>query len=354
MLSDLIKKFNALKLFDKASVKLTSFYVLIVMIISIFFSVALFSISSGEIERGLGRQSIVLHDFQVGLLPPNTILNLENIREKQLKESNQILMMDLVYFNLLILVLSTLLSYYLARKSLEPIEKAMELQNRFTADASHELRTPLTAMKSEIEVNLRDKKLGINDAKKLLTSNLEEIGKLELLSNALLKLARADGDYSSKFDSIPLSDIIIEAYERVEGLADDKKTEIVVSGLESSGQTQVLGDKQSLTELFVILLDNAIKYSPKNSKIKIIAEAERRHVVVKIKDHGIGIKASDLSYIFNRFYRADTSRCKDQVCGYGLGLSIAKRIVEIHDGDIEVTSKPGKGSQFQVKLPSAK
>ena len=175
---------------------------------------------------------------------------------------------------------------------------------------------------------------------------MEEIGKLESLSDALLNLAKFDEVNKLEFRELNLDEIIAAAYEKVEGLAKKKEIEIEAKLVKS----KMLGDKTSLTELFVILLDNAIKYSPKNSKILIGIKKERGHAAVKIRDRGIGIKASDLPYIFERFYRADQSRSKEKADGYGLGLSIAKRIVELHNGEISATSTPGKSSEFIVKL----
>jgi len=229
----------------------------------------------------------------------------------------------------------------------------MEAQNRFTADASHELRTPLTAMRTEIEVAIRDKKMNLLEARELLNSNLEEISKLEVLSSALLKLAKNDGQIAKEFSKVVVSDVIIEAYEKVESLAREKEIKIECHPELGSGSlpnVSILGDRQSLTELFVILLDNAIKYSPKNSKIKIVVLEDSKDVSIKISDSGIGIKASDLPHIFDRFYRADHSRNKDKVDGYGLGLSIAKQIVDFHGGNIKAESKAGKGTNFVVKF----
>lgn len=330
--------------FKFAYLKLTAFYILIVMIISIGFSISLFKISSNEINRGLGQQTNILRNlpFNDRMVP-----NFDQIRKDQLGQSNVHLKINLIYFNLLILVLSGIISYFLAKKTLKPIEDSMIAQSRFTADASHELRTPLAAMRAEIEVALRDKNLNLNFSKKLLNSNLEEIEKLEVLSVALLKLARIEENTKQKFEIISLEDIITEAFEKVEKLADKKEIEFQVK----LKDFKIKGDCQSLVELFVILFDNAIKYSPKKSKIIITMEKDKNHIVVKIKDHGVGIKASDLPYIFNRFYRADMSRSKEQVDGYGLGLSIAEQITKFHKGRIEVTSRPGKGSEFTVKFP---
>lgn len=332
--------------FRNAYLKLTIFYVLIAMTISVAFSISLYRISSNELDRGFGNQVQALRDIPMRDMALQQIPDFEQIRLDQLDESNDHLRLNLIYFNLLILLLSSVVSYLLARKTLEPIKEAMDTQNRFTADASHELRTPLTAMKTEIEVNLRDKKLGLSEAKKLLQSNLEETEKLESLSNALLKLASYDEEVKSSFNKISLEEVLTEAYEKVECLAN-KKSIFFENNLQN---IFVKGDKQSLVELFIILIDNAIKYSPVKSKILINICKEKDWGVVKIRDYGIGIKASDLPHIFDRFYRADTSRSKEKIEGYGLGLSIAKSIVNLHKGTIDAFSKPDKGSEFVVKL----
>ena len=325
-------------MFKAAYLKLTAFYVLIIMVISISFSFAIFDISSKEIGRGLGPQNRIFNE----ILPDN-LKDFENLRILQIKESSRNLKTNLFYYNLIILILSLIGSYFLARKTLKPIEDAMEAQSRFTADASHELRTPLAAMKTEIEVSLRSPNLNLSLSKKLLKSNLEEIDKLEKLSNALLKISRLNEE-KKNFEKINLDEIVVEAFEKVEKLATRKDIDFENKII----HTKVLGEHQSLVELFVILLDNAVKYSSNGSKINIFMQKEGQHTIVKIKDHGIGIKASDLPYIFNRFYRADISRAKEKIDGYGLGLAIAKQIVELHSATISVESKPGKGSVFTI------
>lgn len=337
--------------FNNAYLRLTLFYVLIVMTISIGFSYALFNISSKELNKGLTKQNNALRDtpinqnMQNGAVQPFSI-NFEDLRSNQIEESNKNLRNNLICFNLIILAISSFASYFLAKKTMSPIEEALEAQNRFTTDASHELRTPLSAMRAEIEVALRDEKFNLSEAKKLLQSNLEETEKLESLSNALLKLARYQENDDYQMEKVSLKEIIVEAYEKVEKMANKKSIEFENDFLD----LYTTGCHQNLTELFVILLENAIKYSPEKSKIHILMKKENDKAIVKIKDEGIGIKASDLPYIFNRFYRSDISRSKEKINGYGLGLSIAHKIIEIHNGVIAVSSKQGKGSEFSVKL----
>ncbi|MCX6811327.1 MAG: HAMP domain-containing sensor histidine kinase [Candidatus Berkelbacteria bacterium] len=334
--------------FKSAYLKLTLFYVLIVMIISLVFSFVIYNISSSELNRGLGRQTRVLRELPTENRPPFPIQDLEKIRLEQLDASNNHLRLNLIYFNLLILALSSIASYFFAKRTLRPIEEMVNAQNRFIADASHELKTPLTAMRAEIEVNLRDRKLKLSETKKLLKSNLEEINKLESLSSALLKLAKYQEDLKLDFEKLSLPEIVTKAYEKVENIASEKSIEFD----NNFEEVYIKGDKQSLVELFVILLDNAVKYSPKKSKVSIKISKDHKFAQIKIIDHGVGIKASDLPYIFNRFYRADNSRSKEEIDGYGLGLSIAKRITELHGGNIIVKSKIRDGSTFIVKLPA--
>jgi len=333
--------------FKSAYIKLTAIYVVIVMVISITFSVVLYQISSRELNRGLGRQGEVLRNLPPPEFIPQSRGAIEKTRVAQLEESNNHLKINLIYFNLLILFVSGGLSYFLARRTLKPIEEMVDIQNRFTADASHELRTPLTAMKTEIEVGLRDKKFNTADAKKLLGSNLEEIGKLETLSNELLTLAKYQDSGEFPFEKVDLKEVVDEALDKVETLAKNKgiKFDSTLADVKTSA------NKQGLVELAVILLENAIKYSPKNSKIAISTEIKDKHAYIKVQDWGIGIEASDIPFIFNRFYRADISRSKEVMEGYGLGLSIAKKIVEKHHGKIEVESKLDHGSTFTVVLP---
>lgn len=330
---------------DFAVIKLSVFYVLIVMTISVSFSLILHKISYQEIDRGLGRQMRTIWQ-ENNVIPMGRMIDFDRIRQEQIDGANKRLTINLIYFNLLILILSSIVSYFFAKKTLEPIKKSMEEQSRFTADASHELRTPLTAMKTEIEVALRDKNFSLEEAKTLLNSNLEEISKLESLSNALLKITRNE-DIKINFETINLKKSVSEALKKITNLAEKKNIEFNKELVD----IKIKGDAERLTELFITIFDNAIKYSPRDSKVLVRIREHGGFATIKIKDQGIGIKASDLPYIFNRFYRADSSREKEKASGYGLGLAIAKQIVDLHDGTISVTSKVQGGSEFIIKLP---
>jgi len=327
---------------QSATTKLTLSYLTIIMIMSIGFSVILFRISSSELEHGLrasGPQTVEIFGIQGQS-------SFNQFRTVRLNESDQRLRNNLVLFNIVTLIIGGALSYLLARKSLEPIEEAMEAQSRFTADASHELRTPLTAMQTEIEVSLRNPKLDKQAAVELLKSNLEEVGKLKSLADGLLRLARQDSQ-QLVLAKLPLSKVAAEAIERVAIKA--KQNNIKIDNNIKS--MNVHADKEALTEILVILLDNAIKYSPPNKTVKLSAE-QNGNTDMKVSDEGYGISATDQTHIFERFYRADMSRTKKHTEGYGLGLAIAQQLAKLHGGNIKVESELEKGSTFTLTLPS--
>ena len=249
---------------------------------------------------------------------------------------------------MIILLLSALSGYFLAGRTLRPIKNMLDEQNRFITDASHELNTPLTSLKTSIEVNLRDKNFNTEKAKEVLESNLEDVNNLQFLSAELIKLTQyQEQNNNLQFEKFYLSDVIHEAVEKVKAQAKKKN----ISILPDTAKIYLIGEKRSLTELFIILLDNAIKYSPNKTAVKVMAKKIDSKVQIIVKDSGMGIEKKDIPYIFDRFYRADKSRSKQKTKGYGLGLSIAKRIAILHNGNITVESEAGKGSSFIVTLP---
>jgi signal transduction histidine kinase len=264
------------------------------------------------------------------------------------REARQRILMTLLGVNLVILGLAGVGGYFLAGMSLQPIKLMIDEQHRFITDASHELRTPLTVLKSEIEVSLRDKNMTLAETRKILESNLEEVNNLQILTDNLLELA----SYQQKtlrdtFRTVGINDIMNDAMKAVYKAAKQKS--ITIKN-EMTDQF-VKGNEMSLTRLFIILLDNAIKYSPEKSTVTITEKRIDGHVRVKVADQGIGIDSKDIPKVFHRFYRSNSARTKTQAAGYGLGLSIAKKIVENHNGSIKVESEKDKGTTFIVSLP---
>ncbi len=328
--------------------RLTALYLAIIMAISLFFSLNLYRISVQELDRSLTQQDealLRLPRLRLFLTDPEVAEQ----RETYVTKGRERIFLQLLYTNIFILVSGGALSYWFAKRTLEPIEEAHDAQSRFTADASHELRTPLAAMQTEIEVALRDPKLKFGEAKDLLQSNLEELARLRHLSDSLLRLSRLE---DAVLPSSPLVlDIALKiALNKVAPLAEAKKISLK---LPEKTNRKVMADKDGLVEVLVILLDNAIKYSPQKSVVSVHVKPAGRQVAIQIKDTGIGIAPDELPHVFDRFYRADSARSKQDSGGYGLGLSIAKNVTTLMQGRLEVRSKTGKGSTFTVFLPQA-
>lgn len=329
-------------MFHSATLRLTALYVLILALICLFFSLNLYRVSTRELDTGLGRQMMLLQ--QAPRLENLVGDDFIQLRQTELSDARQRIIFGLVNVDLVILLLGGVGSYFLAKRTLRPIQDAHDAQVRFTADASHELRTPLSAMRAEIEVALRDKKLTTQDARKLLASNLEELAKITALSEGLLKLAQDTN--LAEIKKVSIRSIIAEAIRRVADTA--AKNNITIDN--SVTNDFIKADESSLVQVVTILLDNAIKYSQAGQVVRIDGEIKNKQFLLSVQDHGVGISQQDLPHIFDRFYRADASRSKEKVAGYGLGLSIAKKIIEAHGGTIAASSVAGKGSTFVVRL----
>jgi signal transduction histidine kinase len=276
------------------------------------------------------------------LIPPPPMIDLELVSEFKKR-----IIFSLLIINSSILIFSGWFGYILAGKTLNPIQTMVEDQKRFISDASHELRTPITAMKTTLEVALRDKSISLAEAKEIINQNLEDVNKLQHLSDSLLQLSDFQHQPPLKTELIQVSTLISEAVEKIQPLAKLKKIAIKTKTVKAT----INGDQQSLQNVLVILLDNAVKYSAAQSKIDIQTLKQSGQLIIKVIDTGEGIKAKDLPHIFDRFYRADAARSKHHGQGYGLGLAIAQRIIASHHGSIEVASKFGQGSIFTIKLP---
>ncbi len=327
--------------------RLTAWYVVIIMVISIIFSTIIYQLTLTQLRHSLPARTHFDTDV-APLFDPPLDSRVASYFEQQYEAAVNSLRLRLLLLNIGVLASGSVASYYLAKRTLRPIEQSLEDQRHFTADASHELRTPLAAMKSEIEVALKGK--AADEHRRVLSSNLEEIQKLERLANSLLNLARHDVNGSAvKMVPVELAVVVNEAVDRLSPMAKQKHQKIIADQTEA----RVFGDQLKLTELLVILLDNAIKYSHDNGAITLKVATSGKHVNIKVVDQGIGIAEADVPHIFNRFYRADVSRTGSGADGYGLGLAIAKRIVELHRGSIQVDSKQGTGTTISVSLPKA-
>jgi len=334
-------------MFESARLKLTAWYLLLIMLISGLFSVAFYNSSTREIQRIITRMEIDQHleaagaPFRVSTPRSKNGASLEDLKELRQKS-----FFTLIIINGLILFFSGVASYFLAGTTLRPIKVMIDEQNDFISNASHELRTPIATLRAEMESNLLEKKITDLQARSLIQSNLEEVATLQELTNNLLRLTQVEtlkGNRKKKKTS--LAAIVRTAHRKVSSLAKEKQINISLAVKD----TDLLAQSEQLTEAVVIILDNAIKYSPAKSKIKVTSWVEKKTAYISVSDTGSGISGEDLPHIFNRFYRADKSRSEAE--GYGLGLSIAKKIIQTHDGEIIATSEVGEGSTFTIQLP---
>jgi two-component system sensor histidine kinase CiaH len=329
----------AKRFLNSATTRLAASYLAVIIALSAGFSYVLYKLATHE----LGRQIPPPFMFRPRPVPGS---DYRHFLQKRIEEGRGHLLGRLIILNLAVLVIGAAISYYLARRTLQPIEEAMEAQNRFVTDASHELRTPLTAIMTSNEVALRKPHLTLKQAKDVIQSNIEEMIKLQALSDGLLSLARQDTG-GIHLEPVSLQDVSGEAMNRVLPTAQAKHIAIE----DKVPNIKVLGDVASLVQAIAVLLDNAIKYSPDKSTIYLGGRTKDSHGYLSVRDQGMGIAAKDLPRIFDRFYRADLSRTAN---GHGIGLSIAQKIMEQHGGQVKVISKPGKGSTFEIQLPLAK
>ncbi len=319
------------------------------MLTSIIFSSVIYGIVSRQIEGFILMQNDRIQHAQQFLplindgsqFPVPPIISITDLRSQEHQ-----LLITLIFVNFGVLIITSAAGYVLSGRTLQPIKRMVDEQNQFISNSSHELRTPIATMRAEMEASLLEKKISNAQARKLITSNLEELGSLQTLMNSLLRLAHVHNTNAiPDTKNISLATIIEAAQKRVLPLAKEKHITIDVN----ESDCHIEGDKNSLTEVFVILLDNAIKYSDTYTHITINTVKKDRHIVTSIADEGIGISPQDLPHIFERFYRADKSR--SQTDGYGLGLSIARRIMDIHGGKITVVSREGSGTTFTLQFP---
>lgn len=329
------------------TVRLTLSYLAIIMVMSIGFSVVLYRTSSRELSRQIPPRSLVIGPNGMQSFSTGGLQGYTDFFQQRIDQGRQQLLTNLLLLNVGTLAGGAFLSYYLARRTLQPIERAMEAQSRFTSDASHELRTPLAAIKAENEVALRGSSLTLGRAKEVLASNLEEITRLQQLSDGLLQLTA--GRQHVPLKPVWLDEVGAEAMNQI--IAPAQAKDIAID--DTLPHIRIMADPQSLSQALVILLDNAIKYSPKKSTIHLEGKTLAKHALINVRDEGIGIAASHLPHVFNRFYRVDQSRTSQRVKGYGLGLSIAKRLVEQQHGAIAAISELDKGSSFTLRLPLA-
>jgi heavy metal sensor kinase len=241
--------------------------------------------------------------------------------------------------------LSTSLNHMIGR-----LEDAVQNSKRFVADASHELRTPLTVLRGELENLNRDTRFD-EAARDMIGSMLEEVERLTKIVEGLVALSRLDaGEAKAEWVQFDLAELAATTADQMNLLAEDKGISVQCG---SKQNVLVEGDRARLKQVVVNLLDNAIKYTSGGGTIQLNVTRQNGHAILDVADSGMGIPADAVPHVFDRFFRVDKARSREEG-GAGLGLSIVKSICTAHNAEVQVESAVGKGSRFRIKLPLAR
>ena len=231
--------------------------------------------------------------------------------------------------------------------TIKRLDEAFLLQRKFLSDASHELRTPVSIIKSYCDITLK-KERSTEEYRETIEVVDETVTRMAALVGKILDVARLEtGATNFKSEPVNLSHLVESMYKLISTVADEKGVAVRLHGME--GGWTVSGDEDRLSELFMNLIENGVKYNRKGGTVDVTLAGGESGVEVTVEDTGIGIPEDDIARVFGRFYRVDSSR--GEVSGAGLGLSIVKAIVDAHGGTIDVKSELGRGSTFTIHLP---
>ena len=242
-------------------------------------------------------------------------------------------------------ILSLLASLYLARVSVKPLLESIQKQQSFVENASHELRTPLAVLQNRLETLFRKPEATIMESSESIASSLEEVRNMRLLTTNLLNLARRDDGIKPELGEVE-PDFFNTTFTNYEMIASENNR---VFHFENRIHRTIITDKLLLKQLMTILFDNAVKYTEEEGDIHFVIATTERNLYLSVADDGIGISAADKKKIFDRFYRVDKARTR-QKGGFGLGLSLAKQIVDALKGTISVKDNKPHGTIFEVKI----
>lgn len=277
---------------------------------------------------------------------------------KQVSEQHRLLR-DLLRFLVVLagafFVLALWLSHYLSLRAIRQAALSYERQRQFAADASHELRTPLAVLQTSLDALQMEERIAdpeLSFVRRTIEGMRTEVSSMTKMIAGLLSLARAETIAKGLPDeSFGVSNAAEAAVQPLRAMARDKRIDLSVDAPDG---WMVRGDKERLKQLIVLLADNALKYTPEQGRVRIslseAAHRRSRRIVLKVQDNGVGIAPEDLPRIFDRFYRQDQARQR-AIAGHGLGLAIARSLVDAAGGTIRIDSKIGAGTTFEVRLP---
>lgn len=266
--------------------------------------------------------------------------NISQLEQTSEKNEGQIALVMICFWGI-----SLFASLFLARLSVKPLLESMQKQKAFVENASHELRTPLAVLQNRLETLFRKPEATIMESSESIASSLDEVRNMKLLTTNLLNIARRDDGLKPEIDEIDPS-FFDQTFSNFEIIAEENAK--VFRG-ENRVDKIISLDKILLKQLMTILYDNALKYTDEDGEIGFKVQLKDKNLLIKVLDNGPGIPDEDKKRIFDRFYRVDKARTR-QKGGFGLGLSLAKQIVEAFKGNIQVRDNKPRGTIFEVKL----
>jgi two-component system, OmpR family, sensor histidine kinase CiaH len=341
---------DRINLFRSARLQLTLFYLGIIVLFNLVVTLSVRIYAEHEFLKSNNVQRSEVRDWAVRFfeLPgKNSEVMIADIQQVQAEIVREHLNTGLFVINLCAFGIGGLLSYWFAGRALKPLQEAHEAQARFTADASHELRTPLANMRLENEVFLRSKEITEAEAREQIASNLEEVQRLERLSNNLLALHQY-GQTALTRAPVSVRQIVSEATSSIKAAAEARSVTIISNLPDATVEVH----RESMVQLMDILLDNALKYGATGKEIIISGEKRSTGYILAVKDKGPGLAAVDMPYLFDRLYRGDKAR-STKAGGYGLGLALAKEIAQANDATITAGNNSTGGASFAVLMPLA-
>ena len=316
--------------FSVAQAKLTAAYAVTTTILLGVFSYALYSSLLGELQALIEDQ-----------------INDSDTQRIVLDGAAGILQMRILIADGIVLAVVIIIGYILTKMTLKPIQRALDRERRFIADAAHELRTPLAIMKTEMEVALRDKGLATESANKVLVSAVEEIDNLTQIANGLIEIVRGQTK-KANMTNIPLRELVKNVIGKLSPLAQLNNIELI-ENLNNS-EPIVKGNYAALSGAVYNVLHNALLYTSAHGAVTISLATKKSKCELIIADTGVGIAPKDIQHVFEPFYRSDASHATSG--GAGLGLAIVKTTVEQHSGNITIESTIGKGTAVHIVLPT--
>ncbi len=320
-------------LFRRARLKLTGLYVLVMLVVTLLFSVSLYANLRTD-----------LHESIRGSLRADVDQKLF------FQERDSGILEDLLLADAVVLAISAAAGYAFAGYALRPIRTVLANQEQFAADAAHELRTPLAVMRTQVEVQLRDKEPLPAKARATLQSVLDEVNGLARMTDHLLILAREHRTAlpPERLEPVDVAAIAAQTAARLRPAADAKRIALEIL---PSPPLRVRAEEAGFTRILGNLMGNAVKFAGAGGRVSVSWSAEPGgEARVVVRDDGPGIAEKDLPHVFERFYKADRAHGGG---GSGLGLAIVKRFAEQYGGSVGIKSAPGKGTDVTVRLKAA-